>query len=228
MLLPQLPSLDISYLRRGDNMQIVVLGTSTNAIILARRLSRTHDVVLVDVDATQKTEYYKLDVTPIDGVIIDTSVLEEAGVAGADIVCALSDKENTNLVAAQIAKNKYGVKKVIACTYDTEEFEMFQDVGVAPISATDLTVDAFIREIHDKNEKSDDQIGVHYVTLFGDNFKFKGFKVEERLAGTKLKSLSDTDGGTIIGVLRDGTFYNYDPAFKVEPNDKVIVTEVYE
>ena len=209
-------------------MQIVVLGTSTNAIILARRLSRTHDVVLVDVDATQKAEYYKLDVTPIDGVIIDTSVLEEAGVAGADVVCALSEKENTNLVAAQIARNKYGVKRVIACTYDTEEFDMFKDVGVSPISATDLTVDAFIREIHDSKEESSDQVGVHYVTLFGDNFKFKGFKVDERLSGTKLKNLADTDGGKIVGVLRDGQFFNFDPSLRVELNDKVIVTEVYE
>ena len=209
-------------------MQIVVLGTSTNAIILARRLSRTHDVVLVDVDAASKAEYYKLDVTPINGVIIDTSILEEAGVAGADCVCALSDKENTNLVAAQIAKHKYGVKKVIACTYDTEEFEMFKDVGVSPISATDLTVDAFIHEIHDNEEKADNQVGVHYVTLFGDNFKFKGFKVDEALNGTKLKNLSDTDGGTIVGVIRDGQFLNFDPSLKVETNDKVIVTEVYE
>ena len=147
---------------------------------------------------------------------------------GADCVCALSDKENTNLVAAQIAKHKYGVKKVIACTYDTEEFEMFKDVGVSPISATDLTVDAFIHEIHDKEEKADNQVGVHYVTLFGDNFKFKGFKVDEALHGTKLKNLSDTDGGTIIGVIRDGRFLNFDPSLKVEINDKVIVTEVYE
>ena len=55
-------------------MQIVVLGTSTDAIILAGRLSRTHEVVLVGPDASDKAEYHKLDVTPIDGVIIDVAV----------------------------------------------------------------------------------------------------------------------------------------------------------
>ena len=209
-------------------MQIVVLGTSTDAIILAERLSRTHDVVLVDVDATEKASYYKLNVQPVDGVIIDTSVLDEAGVDGADVVCALSSSENTNLVAAQICKNRYGVKKVIACTYDTEEFEMFRDVGLHPISATDLTVDAFIKAIHDKEPEGENSMGAQYVTLFGDEFKFKMFRVDESLEGAKLKSVSDTDGGVILGVLRDGVLSNYDPGFKLELNDKIIVSEVYE
>lgn len=209
-------------------MQIVVLGTSTNAIILAERLSRTHDVVLVDTDASERAEYFKLDVTPIDGVIIDTAVFEEAGVANADVVCALSSSENTNLVAAQIAKHKFGVKKVIACTYDTEEFEMFQDVGVTPISATDLTVDAFIKKIHDSDEDVENQLGVSYVNLFGDNYKFKLFKIDDSTEGAKLKNLADTEGGVILGVLRDGELINYDPSFKVIMNDKVLVAEVYE
>ena len=85
-------------------MQIVVLGTSTNAIILAGRLCKTHDVILVDVDASEKAAYHKLDVQSVDGVIIDTVILEEAGVRDADVVCALSDKENTNLVVEMFVK----------------------------------------------------------------------------------------------------------------------------
>lgn len=209
-------------------MQIVVLGTSTNAIILAGRLCKNHDVILVDVDANEKAAYHKLDVQPVDGVIIDTSILEEAGVRDSDVVCALSDKENTNLVAAQIARNIFGVQKVIACTYDTEEFQMFENVGVYPISATDLTVDAFINAIHESNEEPENRIGVSIVNLFGDNFKFKMFKVEEELDGVKLKNIADTEGGIIVGVMRDGLLHNYDPNFKVVLRDKVIVAEVYE
>ena len=140
----------------------------------------------------------------------------------------MSDKENTNLVAAQICKNKYGVKKVIACTYDTEEFDMFSDVGIYPISATDLTVDAFIRVIHDREEKAENEIGVSVVNLFGNEFKFRFFRVDEQLEGSKLKNISDTDGGIILGVLRDGILTNYDPSFKVDINDKVIVAECHE
>lgn len=209
-------------------MQIVVLGTSTNAIILAGRLCKTHDVILVDVDASEKAAYHKLDVQPVDGVIIDTSILEEAGVRDADVVCALSERENTNLVAAQIARNIFGVKKVIACTYDTEEFQMFENVGVYPISATDLTVDAFISAIHESKEEPENRIGVSLVNLFGDKFKFKMFKVEESLEGVKLKNIADTEGGIIVGVMRDGSLHNYDPSFKVELRDKIIVAEVYE
>ena len=210
-------------------MQVVILGTSTNAVILARRLSRAHDIIIIGEDASETVEYYKLDAHPVDGVIIDRSVLEEAGIADADVVCALSPSENTNLVAAQIALHFFNVKKVIACVYDTEEFEMFKDVGVIPISATDLTVDAFIEKIKsDEEDKASNSIGVQGVNLFGDEFNFKMFRVDERLEGTKLKNISDTEGGVVLGVLRDGTLFNFDPSFRLKYNDKIIVAEVFE
>lgn len=209
-------------------MQIVVLGTSTNAIILASRLCKKHDVVLIDVNAKEIAAYHQLDVVAIDGVIMDTNVLDEAGIANADVVCALSNNENTNLVAAQVAKKKYGVKKVITCIYDTDDYGIYEDAGVYPISATDLTVDAFIQNIMDDKSLTTGQLGVAQAYLFGNNYKFKLFRIDKNLAGTKLKKLLDTEGGVILGIIRDGVLTQYNPELKVQEFDKVLIAEMIE
>ncbi|MCQ2465998.1 MAG: NAD-binding protein [Clostridia bacterium] len=209
-------------------MQIVVLGTSTDAILLASRLCKQHDIVLVDVDAKEKASYNKLDVVAIDGMVIDVAVLDEANVAGADVVCALSSVENLNLVAAQICKKKYGVKKVITCIYDTDDYGIYEDAGVFPISATDLTVDAFIQHIMDDKSLTTGQLGVAQASLFGNNYKFKLFRIDKNLAGSKIKKIVDTEGGVILGIIRDGVLTQYDPNFKVQEFDKVLIAEMFE
>lgn len=209
-------------------MQIVVLGTSTDAILLASRLCDKHDVVLIDVNANEKAAYYNLDVVAVDGRIIDTSILDEAGIGGADVVCALSSDENTNLVAAQIAKKRYGVDKVITCIYDTDDYGIFEDAGVYPVSATDLTVDAFIQIIMNDTTLTQGQLGVAQASLFGNNYKFKLFRIDKELAGTKLKKLLDTEGGVILGLIREGVLTQYDPNLKVLEFDKVLIAEMIE
>lgn len=209
-------------------MQIVVLGTSTDAILLASRLCKQHDVVLVDENAKEKAAYNKLDVVAIDGVVIDVAVLDEANVAGADVVCALSSVENLNLVAAQICKKKYGVKKVITCIYDTDDYGIYEDAGVYPISATDLTVDAFIQHIMDDKSLTTGQLGVAQASLFGNNYKFKLFRIDKNLAGTKIKKIVDTEGGVILGIIRDGVLNQYNPEYKVQEFDKVLIAEMFE
>lgn len=209
-------------------MQIVILGTSTDALLLASRLCKKHDVILIDVDAKEKAAYRNLDVIAIDGVIMDTAILDEAGISNADVVCALSDSENANLVAAQIAKKQYGVEKVIACIYDTDDYGISEDAGVTPISATDLTVDAFIQQIMGDSTLVTGQLGVAQAYLFGNNYKFKLFKVDKNLAGTKMKNLLETEGGVVLGLIRDSVLTQFDPNLRVQEFDKVLIAEMFE
>ena len=160
--------------------------------------------------------------------IMDTAVLDEAGISNADVVCALSDSENANLVAAQIAKKHYGVQKVIACIYDTDDYGISEDAGVTPISATDLTVDAFIQQIMGDSTLVTGQLGVVQAHLFGNNYKFKLFKVDSKLAGTKMKNLLETEGGVVLGLIRDSVLTQFDPNLKVQEFDKVLVAEMIE
>lgn len=212
----------------GGYMQVLILGVSTKSMLLAKRLCEKNDVILVDENASEFARINKLDVVTINGMMIDTVKLEEAGIETADVVCALSDSENLNLVSAQIARNKYNVNCVIACVYDTEEYNIFEGMDIIPISATDLTVDSFVRTIYNHNSSDRGADGVFITSVFDKETKIKLFKINGELEGAKLKDISDADGGVIAGVVRNNDLIQYNPDFKVEYGDKIYVLDILE
>lgn len=75
------------------------------------------------------------------GVGIDISILEAAGTAKADAFVAATDGDNTNIVSAQLAKERFGVKCVVARVYDPYRADFFkQKMGLRTICPTADTI----------------------------------------------------------------------------------------
>jgi trk system potassium uptake protein TrkA len=83
------------------------------------------------------------------GTGIDDEILRRAGVETADALIAVTNYDNTNVVAAQMAKEKYKVKRVLARVFDPKMQEIYQEFGLETICPTLITVrlieDALIR-----------------------------------------------------------------------------------
>jgi trk system potassium uptake protein TrkA len=75
---------------------------------------------------------------------IDADCLRLAGAAEADVFLALTDGDNRNLMAAQIARN-LGAREVIARVYDAERSRIFGDMGLKTISPTILGAQRLFR-----------------------------------------------------------------------------------
>jgi trk system potassium uptake protein len=71
---------------------------------------------------------------------IDTSVLEEAGVADADVFVASTNGDNTNIVVAQIAKRRYEVPSVAARILDPHRAKFFSGRGFDVVSPTGTAI----------------------------------------------------------------------------------------
>lgn len=86
-------------------MRILLLGAGTSGRMLARRLcAEQHDVVLVDLDAKALEQVEaQMDLLTLCGNAADPRVLEEAGIARADLVVALTDHESVNILACSLA-----------------------------------------------------------------------------------------------------------------------------
>ena len=137
-------------------MQIMILGASRAGIALMKRLiEKGHTCVLVDPKAQEVEKTLNLGVLTIDGVIIDTDVLKEADMGSMDIVCAMSDSENQNLMASQIAKDIFQVKNVLARVFAAEDYHLFDEVGFLSMSSTVLTADAFMNAIEKHLEREE-------------------------------------------------------------------------
>ncbi|HPJ81869.1 MAG TPA: NAD-binding protein [Saccharofermentans sp.] len=209
-------------------MQVVILGASSVGILLAKRLMDANDVILVDVNASYEADKAGLDIACVDGVIIDLSVLSEAGLNDCDVVCALSMNENLNLMASQIAKMNFNVKKVISSVFDNDEYRIFEELGVVPISQTELTVDQITREINDSFSGEKGLVEETECNLVGLGFKMKLFDVDKKFIGSRIKSMHETEGGFIFSILRDGQIIQAFPDMKIEEGDRLIACVVSE
>ncbi len=65
----------------------------------------------------------------------------------ADCLLAVTNKDNINLMVAQIAKEVYKIPQVIARVFDPERQNIYQDFGIATISPTLLSVDALMKKL---------------------------------------------------------------------------------
>lgn len=119
-------------------MRVVIMGCGRVGSTLAANLDRDgHEVTVIDLDQNQ---FRRL---PADfggqslvGNGIDQDVLRRAGIEEADAFVAVTQGDNRNVMAAQIAKHVFKVRTVICRMYDPVREEFYQGLGITTISPT--------------------------------------------------------------------------------------------
>lgn len=112
-------------------MYIVIVGAGQIGSKLAKRLSdRGHNVVVIEKDEKRAHELAaELDVLVIHGSGADVDVLKDAGIDKADVLLALTQADEVNLMACELAK-KLGVPRVVSRVNDDKHAKMFEEMGV--------------------------------------------------------------------------------------------------
>lgn len=121
-------------------MKIVIVGCGRVGGFLAGILDQEgHHVTIVDLDRAWFAHLpERFNGTTLLGDGTDMDVLRQAGIEGADALLALTDGDNRNLMAAQIAKELFGVKKVIAKVNDPIRAQMYRARGIDTFSRTTI------------------------------------------------------------------------------------------
>jgi trk system potassium uptake protein TrkA len=104
-----------------------------------------HQVTVVDwnADAFRRLpDRYTGDTRICNG--IDVDCLRSAGAADADVFLALTDGDNRNLMAAQIAKG-IGARQAVARVYDAERSRIFAEMGLITVSPTIIGAERLFR-----------------------------------------------------------------------------------
>lgn len=96
-----------------------------------------HDITVIDVDAHSFRRLPpSFGGTALVGDGTDEDMLKKAGVAGADAFVAVTQGDNRNVMAAQIAKNIFNVPRVICRIYDPLRKDVYEALGLEAISPT--------------------------------------------------------------------------------------------
>jgi trk system potassium uptake protein TrkA len=119
-------------------MNIVIMGCGRVGAQLAGMLDEAgHKVIVMDSDTYS---FRRLPTsfkgTPLVGDGTDEDYLKKAGIEEADAFIAVTQGDNRNVMAAQIAKHMYNVPRVICRIYDPLREEMYQTLGLETISPT--------------------------------------------------------------------------------------------
>ncbi len=75
------------------------------------------------------------------GTALEVEALEEAGIEQADVVICSTDGDNTNIVVAQIARERYKVPKVVARVLDPNRADWYRKRGLETVCPTQIAVD---------------------------------------------------------------------------------------
>ena len=127
-------------------MHVVIAGCGRVGSGLARDLvTQGFDVAIID----ESPEAFHLlgDDFPGEFVVgraLDWDTLRRAGIKDAVAFVACTDGDNTNIVIAQIAQKKYGIRCVVARVYDPLRAELYQQVGIRTVCPTrDVRISLF-------------------------------------------------------------------------------------
>lgn len=129
-------------------MNVIIVGCGRVGAHLATALDHRGDsVTVVDLDANSFTRLEAgFSGVAVRGTGIDEDILRQAGIERADAFFAVTNWDNTNLMASQVAQKVFGIKIVAARVYDPVRAEIFANMGIITIcptiTITNLLLDA--------------------------------------------------------------------------------------
>ncbi|KRV51410.1 potassium transporter TrkA [Wenjunlia vitaminophila] len=130
-------------------MHIVIMGCGRVGSALAQTLEQQgHTVAVIDQDPTA---FRRLGSgfagQRVTGVGFDQDTLREAGIEEAGAFAAVSSGDNSNIIAARVAREMFGVENVAARIYDPRRAEVYQRLGIPTVATVRWTADQMLRRL---------------------------------------------------------------------------------
>jgi len=121
-------------------MKVIIMGCGRVGAQIAGLLEQEgHEITILDNDANS---FRRLPPdfkgTALLGNGMDEEVLKRAGIEEADVFVAMTQGDNRNVMAAQIAKHIFNVPRVISRIYDPLRQEMYDTLGIEAFSPTTI------------------------------------------------------------------------------------------
>jgi trk system potassium uptake protein TrkA len=181
---------------------LIAGGGKVGANVLRTLLRLGHEVTLIE---QRRDRYERLEEEfehqVQHGDATEIYVLERAGIARPpDLVLGLTGDDEDNMVICQIAREKYGVDKVIARVNDPRNQAHFDLLGIAPTVSATASIMALIEHEVPEHEL------VHLLELRKENLEIIEVEIpkDSPSAGKRVEGLSLPEGSRLISIMRNG------------------------
>lgn len=125
------------------------MGCGRVGATLATQLDRRgHSVAVIDQnpDAFRRLPS-EFQGRKVKGVGFDRDALEQAGIDEAYAFAAVSNGDNSNIVAARVARESFGVERVVARIYDARRADIYERLGIPTVATVRQTADQMMRHV---------------------------------------------------------------------------------
>lgn len=178
-------------------MNIIVVGCGRVGSQLATMLSEQgENVTVIDKDAQS---FSRLGSTfngvTIKGLGFDEDTLRLADIKNCDFFCAVTNLDNTNLMAAQVAEHIFNVDNVIARLYNSAREATYNRLGLDFVCGTQLVANQLFEKISAGHD--------HHVTNFGD-VEIVLFPVVDSLEGKRVNVIAEEGEILPAIIMRNG------------------------
>lgn len=177
-------------------MHIVIMGCGRVGSALALELERLgHSVAVVDrnKDAFRRLGPTFVGVT-VTGVGFDRDTLIKAGIEKAHAFAAVSSGDNSNILAARVARETYGVGNVVARIYDPKRAEIYERLGIPTVATVAWSTGQMLRRLlpQDLNEEWRDPSGTVVLAQCSLHRDWIGTRIREigERTGTRIAFLT--------------------------------------
>jgi len=119
-------------------MKVVILGCSrVGALVASQLISKGDEVSVIDQDpGSFKRLNKEFSGKTILGIGIDVEALKKAGIEKADAFIAVTNDDNTNLMAAQLVRQRFEIPKILLRVYGSKRAQAFKELGLNIICPT--------------------------------------------------------------------------------------------
>jgi trk system potassium uptake protein len=180
-------------------MNVVVVGCGRVGRELAVSLDEAgHFVAIIDKN---RNAFRKLPERfagrAVLGFGFDRDHLEQAGIRDADALAAVTSGDNSNILAARIARETYEVEHVVARIYDPRRALVYQRLGIPTVATVTWTTDQVLRRLMPETSVVD------WVDPSGE-IRLVERDLPESWAGRKLAGLTEGERFRLVAVTRAG------------------------
>lgn len=196
-------------------MKVIILGSGRQGARLAQLLeAEKYDITVIDKSPGAFNRLENFHGKLILGNGIDEDVLIKAGIKETYAFAAVTNGDNTNLMAAQIAKVIYKVPKVVCRVYDPRRSGIYHDLGLDTVCAT--TVGARML----RNVITTPKVLRQYQMGDGTAVAIE-FKLGEKILSKKIKDIEASGKFRISAVIRDHKPIIVTDDFELKPGDQI-------
>lgn len=180
-------------------MKVIIGGCGRVGALLSYRLSGAgHEVDIIDqrAEAFERLREAFAGRTHV-GKVFDRSTLEAAGIDHADAFVAVTSGDNSNIVAAVVAKDEYHVPRVLCRVFDPRRAEIYRRLGIPAVSSVAWSVNEIGSLLLHP--------GMATEVSFGDGeARLVSVEVPVRLAGHRISELERPGEVDVVAIVRSG------------------------